>query len=207
MAGMNLLDMLMEAQGGGALGSIGKQFGLDDNQAGAAVKALLPALSSGLKRNAGSPQGLEALLNAVKSGNHDRYLDDPKAIEGPAVREEGNAILGHILGSKTVSREVAGRAATQTGIDAGLLKQLLPVLASMAMGSVAKQTKQPGMMDAITGAMGGGKSGRGGGLLGQLAGSLLGGGAKARQSNPLMGLLDADGDGSAMDDVFKLLNR
>ena len=207
MAGLNLLDMVMQAQNGSALGNIGRQFGLNDDQAGAAVRALLPALSSGLKRNAGSASGLESLLGAVQSGRHERYLDDPSAIADAGARDEGNAILGHLLGSKDVSREVAGRAASQTGLDIGVLKQMLPVLATMAMGSVGKQPRQPGMMDMITGAMG--KSGGGaGGLLGGLAGSLLGGGGRrASKGNPLLDLLDADGQGSAMDDIFDLLKR
>ncbi len=207
MAGLNLLDMVMQAQKGSALGNIGQQFGLNDDQAGAAVRALLPALSSGLKRNAGSAGGLESLLGAVKSGRHERYLDDPAAIADAGAGDEGNAILGHLLGSKDVSREVAGRAASQTGLDIGVLKQMLPVLATMAMGAVGKQTRQPGMMDMITGAMGK-SSGGAGGLLGGLAGSLLGGGGRrASQGNPLLDLLDADKEGSAMDDIFDLLKK
>ncbi len=206
MAGMNILQMLEQAQGGNAISNLGRQFGLDDNQASSAVKALLPALSSGLKRNAASPQGLEALLTAVQSGAHERYLDTPDALNEPAARDEGNAILGHLLGHKDVSRAAAAQAAAQTGIDSGILKQMLPLLAGMAMGGVAKQTRQPDIMSAITGAMSGAnQAGAGGGLLGQLAGAALGGKSKGRGANPLMNMLDADGDGSAMDDIFNML--
>ncbi len=210
MAGLNLLDMLAQAQGGSAIGNLGKQFGLDGAAANMAVKALLPAISSGMKRNAAQPDGLSSLLGALKKGNHQQYIDDASQFARPEARNEGNAILGHLLGSKQVSREVASRAAAQTGISDGVLKQMLPMVAAMAMGSLGKQTAQPGMMDMISGAMGasgGGKS-SGGGLLGSLAGSLLGGGRKAKPTaNPLAAMLDADGDGSMMDDVLDILSK
>ncbi len=205
MSGMNLLSMLAQAQGGNAIGNLGKQFGLEGPMAEMAVKALLPAISSGMKRNVAKPEGMSALLGALQKGNHQQYIDDPAQLARTEARTEGNAILGHILGSKQISREVATKAAKQTGISDSVLKQMLPMLATMAMGSLGKQTAQPGMMDMITGAMGGGSS-SGGGLLGSFVGSLLGGGRKAA-ANPLAAMLDADDDGSVMDDVFALLSK
>ncbi|PHR60565.1 MAG: hypothetical protein COA47_07320 [Robiginitomaculum sp.] len=209
MAGLNLLDMLAQAQGGSAIGNLGKQFGLDNAAASMAVKALLPAISSGMKRNIAQPDGLSSLLGALQKGNHQQYIDDASQFSQPEARNEGNAILGHLLGSKQVSREVASRAAAQTGISDSVLKQMLPMVAAMAMGSLGKQTAQPGMMDIITGAMGAAGGGRasGGGLLGSLAGSLFGGARKKTASNPLAAMLDADGDGSLMDDVFDMLSK
>lgn len=53
---------------------------------------------------------------------------------------EGNKILGHIFGSKDVSRNVAAAASKDTGIDAGLIKKALPLLASLAMGAMNKKS-------------------------------------------------------------------
>jgi len=44
--------------------------------------------------------------------------------------QDGNGILGHIFGSKDVSREVAARASAQSGVGADVLKKLLPIGAS-----------------------------------------------------------------------------
>ena len=52
---------------------------------------------------------------------------------------DGNAILGHILGSRDVSRAVATNAASATGIGPDVLKRMLPVVATLAMGALAKQ--------------------------------------------------------------------
>ena len=55
-------------------------------------------------------------------------------------RQDGNRILGHIFGSKDVSRNVAAAAAQDTGVDAGLIKKALPLLATLAMGAMSKKT-------------------------------------------------------------------
>ena len=73
----------------------------------------------------------------------------------PATVADGNAILGHILGSKDVSRSVAAQASQQTGIGSDLLKQMLPVVATMAMGYLSKQTasgnvQQEGLLGMLT---------------------------------------------------------
>lgn len=214
MSQMNLLDMILQAKNGQVAQNAGAQLGLDANQSQQAIAALLPAISSALKMNTSKPDGLGALLGTLQKGHHDRYLDDPDIYARPdEVRQDGNAILGHLFGSKDVSRAVAGRAAQQTGIGDDILKKLLPMVATMAMGSLSKQTREPSMAEQIAGlALGGGntrQSSGGGGLLGGLLGAALGGGqARTQQKAHQQGMgllgrmLDADGDGSSMDDIL-----
>ncbi len=179
---MNLLDTILSASGGGAMRGLAQSFGLDEGQASGALKALLPALSSGLKNNASSAGGLESLLGALAGGNHQRYLDDPGQLGQAGTVTDGNAILGHLLGSKDVSRRVASHASSQTGLPTDLLKKMLPVVASMAMGALSKNTAQKGIRSA--------SAAPGGDLMG-----LLG------------PMLDADGDGSVADDLLGLAGK
>ena len=44
----------------------------------------------------------------------------------------------HVLGSKDVSRQVATHAASETGLDSTVLKQMLPLVASLAMAALSK---------------------------------------------------------------------
>lgn len=215
MAGMNLMDMIMGAQGGDVVSKLGGQLGLDDTQTKSAVAALLPALSSGLKRNASQPGGLEALVGALQKGDHHKYLDEPERLGAPETIQDGNAILGHLLGSKDVSRAAASKASAQTGLSDCLMKQMLPMLATLAMGSLSKQNQDNNiagqLMGALSGQPQGGTQG-GGGLLGSVLGAVMGGGKKApaQGGSPLgqLGnLLDADGDGNAMDDIFDMLSK
>lgn len=173
---MNILDSIVGTGDGAAVQQLASQFGLKPEQASAAIGALMPAIAAGLKRNISTNEaGLEA---ALASGQHERYIDQPEVLGAPATTADGNAILGHIFGSKDVSRNVAAGAAAKTGIDPAVLKQMLPLLASLAMGALAKQKKGGGATGAAPS----------GGLAGML--------------EPL---LDRDRDGSIMDDVGGML--
>jgi hypothetical protein len=206
---MNLYEMISSAQGGQALANLGSQFGLTEEQTSSAIRQLLPAFSSGLKRNTATPDGLGALFGAINDGRHERYFDDGNIFADAAVRDDGNNILAHVLGSKDVSRVVADRAAEQTGIGADLLKQMLPYVASLIMGALFKEGRGP-LADILGGASGGTTGQPSDNPLGQLAEAILGGGEQgAPQSKPsvtdIFGtMLDADGDGSVMDDIFDM---
>lgn len=196
---MSLLNILMDAQGGKSVDAIAGQFGLDKAQARSAVAALVPALTGGMKRNAGESGGMESLLGALAGGQHDRYLDEPQLAASPQATQEGNAILGHVFGSKDVSREVASRASAQSGVGADILKKMLPVVASMVMGGLSKQA---GGGSPYTGGNDGGDLGSlvGGVLNSVMSGNGKSGGSKA--ADLLTSALDQDGDGSMIDDVL-----
>jgi len=48
---MNMMDMIMQAAGGNTAQQAGGQFGLSPQQSQQAIGALLPAISSAMKRN------------------------------------------------------------------------------------------------------------------------------------------------------------
>ena len=234
MSAMNLMQMLLDGDGQRSTMQAGQQVGLDPQQTKMAMGALLPALSGALKRQAADPNQLQGLMSALQKGNHDRYLEDPQMMSRPETVQDGNAILGHLFGSKDMSRAVASRASEQTGLDTGILKKLLPLAATMVMGSMGRQSRQPDMQSMLMGMaakqmMGGASRGGGGmgGGLGNMIGGILGGG---RPKTPRMGgmaapqapqagtrpggamgilnqMMDADGDGSAMDDLFEKFMR
>ena len=134
---MNILDSILAAQDGSAVKQMGQQLGLGDAQTMSVLSTLVPALAGGFQRNMQSPDGLDALMGALTNGQHAQYLENPTSLAGAA--GDGNSILGHILGSKDVSRDVAVRAAAQTGLDAGILKQALPLVAALMMAAMARQ--------------------------------------------------------------------
>ena len=208
---MNMLDMIGSAQGGHAVDNLGQQFGLSDKQAAAAIQALLPALSSGLKRNTATPDGLAGLLGALNRGDHARYYDDQKMFSESPVRDDGNRILGHVMGSKQVSRAAVERASEQTGIGTSILKQMLPYIAALVMAALAKEGRNP-LNDILGQILGGGA--KSGDPFGPLADVITGGGTpkSSPQGSPsaidIFGsMMDADGDGSAMDDIFDMITK
>ena len=137
---MNLFDMLAGAQGGNGIDALAKQFGLSQQQTQSAVEALMPAFSNAFRQNSADPYGLGGLLTALASGQHAKYAQDATRAFTPQGMAEGNGILGHLFGSKELSRAVAAQASQATGIGQDVLKQMLPAIASMLMGSLFKQT-------------------------------------------------------------------
>ena len=184
---MNILETILNAQGGAVAREAGRSVGLSPDQTSAALSAIVPALASGLHKNATQQGGLDALLGALSGGNHTRYIDQPSMLGAQETLTDGNGILGHILGSKDASRAVATQAAAQTGIGAEVLKQLLPIAATMVMGSLAKQYAGSSAMPSQPAGM---PTAAGGDIFGMLT-----------------PLLDVNRDGSIVDDVLKNVGK
>jgi len=182
---MNLLEALLGANGGAVPREIARELGVDERQAQSGLEQIVPALARGIQRNAASPGGLESLLGALESGGHDRYVDRPEDLSRRDSVAEGNAILGHILGSKEVSRNVAGRAARETGLDASLLEKMLPMVAAAAMGTLGKQASEDGTLGPLTG----------------------GAANAAGMAGVIESFLDADRDGAVLDDVLAMAKK
>jgi hypothetical protein len=180
---MDLLNSILNAQGGQAVDQLGAHLGLDRSQTTAAIQQLLPALAGGLSQNAAQPGGLENLMRALATGTHQQYVDDPSRLAQPSAIQDGNKILGHVLGSKEASRSVAAQAAASTGIGANVLERMLPMLASLAMGAMSQRGASQSWFD-------GASTAGGGGLLGMLA-----------------PMLDRNRDGSVTDDVLGMLGQ
>lgn len=171
-----LFDMVANAQNGNGIEALSRQFGLSEQQTQAALQALMPAFSQGLKRNASDPYGMANFMNAMANGQHAKYFEDAARANSPEGVAEGNGILGHLFGSKDLSRAVTGQAAQMTGIGQNILNQMLPVIASMVMGGLFKQST--GQMPGA-----GSGSGAGGGLLGQIMEQMMRGGTGGAASS------------------------
>ncbi|MGB5290597.1 MAG: DUF937 domain-containing protein [Lysobacterales bacterium] len=147
---MNLLDLLDSTGGQKSLGALAQNLGLDAAKANDLVSALAPALMGSLQKQTSSQDGLEGFKNALRNGKHQDYLNNPNSMSSPETVADGNNILGHIFGSKDVSRNVAAQAAKSTGIDPSLIKQALPLIASLAMGAMSKTSNEGQSLDNST---------------------------------------------------------
>lgn len=168
----DLINMVLGSNNHGAVEQIANQLNLDKQQTNSALEQILPALQQGMKQNVQNEGGLSSLLAALSSSQNQQYVDNPQQLAEPQAVDNGNAILGHLLGNKETSRQVASQAASKTGLDSGILKQLLPLAANMFMGSLAKESN--------TG---------------------------SNQEGFLQGMLDADNDGSVLDDVAGMASK
>jgi hypothetical protein len=110
---------------------------------------------------------------------------------GDCAIRRGNEVLGQIFGSRDVSRTVAQGASVRSGLDPGLLKKMLPMLAMMITGYMAWQQ----------GSSGTGPTASTGGLGGLLGGGSTGGSPGA---GGLASMLDMDGNGNPLDDILRM---
>ena len=181
----------------GGLQAMARELGVSESQAATGAAALLPAILGGFKKQAtgaGGAEGLGGLLGKLGGGS---LLDDVVSPQ-PTNIGKGNEVLGQIFGDKEVSRTVAQDAATKTGLDPSLLKKMLPMIAMLAAGYMAKQRGGAGHASA-----GGGL----GGVLGGMIGNMAGGAGRAPGGGGFGSMLDMDGDGNPLDDILRMAGR
>ncbi len=187
MAG--ILDLLNSDLGKTIVSGVAGSTGQDTQKTGSVLTMGLPVLMKAMQRNAATPQGAEGLMGAL-SGKHDgSILDNLGGLFGGGVQEEvtndGSKILGHILGNR--QRGVEQVIGQKAGIDAGSVGNILKVAAPILMGVLGKETRQNNVQQPsdLTGLLGG----------------MLGGSSNQQEQSFLEKILDADGDGSVIDDV------
>lgn len=190
---MQITDLL--AQTGGLI-SMARELGISDTQAVSGAAALIPAILGGFKKQAqAQPTGLEGLGGLLGRMGGGGLLDEVLAPK-PTDVSRGNDVLGQIFGSKDVSRTVAQNASSQSGLEPDVLKKMLPMLAMMVAGYMAKQ-RGTGTAARSAGA---------GGVLGGLLGGLLGK-RSAKNGGGLASMLDLNGDGNVLDDILRMSRR
>ena len=166
--------------------AIGQQLGLNEQQTRAAFEALAPVVAAGMRQSSQSGGGgLAEILGSLGGGSSQIYAEDASSFASPGARDDGNAILGQIFGSKDVSRGVAQQLSASSGIGESILKKLLPIVAAYVMSQIAAKAANGGLGDILGSILGGGQSapqrgqtqqgGGGGGGLGDILGSVLGG--------------------------------
>lgn len=139
----SIIDTLKAAQDGQLTANIAHQFDSPVDQTDAVIATVVEELADKIDQNTLSYGGLSELVRSIGDGQNETYLDNPEAIKRKEIRANGNAILGHILGSKHASRRLAAKTARKTEIDAKTIEDMLPVVATLMMGGLAKQTRGP----------------------------------------------------------------
>jgi hypothetical protein len=189
---MQMMEVLTQM---GGLQSMARDLGVSESQAAAGAEALLPAILGGFKKQAqAQPAGLEGLGGLLGQLGGGGLLDNVLGAE-PTQASRGDDVLGQIFGSRDVSRTVAQDAAGRSGLDPSLLKRMLPILAMLVAGYMAKQQG------------GGATTQDAGGGLGGLLGAVLGGqgaGAASPSGGGLASMLDMNRDGNPLDDILRM---
>lgn len=184
-----ILDLLGSDLGKTIINGVAGSTGQDTGKTSSVLTMALPVLMKAMERNAATPQGAEGLMGAL-SGKHDGSILDNlgdlfKGGVTPEVAQDGDKILGHVLGDRKQGVEQV--LSQKSGMDSGAVAQIMKVAAPLLMGVLGKQSRQQNVNSSSD--------------LGGLLGGLLGGNSAQKEQSFLESILDADGDGSVVDDV------
>lgn len=199
MANSNpLMDIIQSNISEGLIDQLAGQLGgADRQQTAIAASGIMNTLLQQLSRNAASPEGAQSLNNALERDHDGSILNDIVGMLGGQSQQAGMSralngagILNHILGDRQSG--VAQMVSQMSGMDQSKTGSLMTMLAPVLLGALGKTKRQQGL-DAS-------------GLA-----SLLNGAVTTQKQNQQSGemdlisrFLDADGDGSIMDDVANI---
>ena len=188
-----ILDVLNSELGKKVINGVSSSTGTDTGKTNSVLTMALPVLMKAMERNAASPEGADGLMKALTHKHDGHILDNLSGFFGGGVddhmKQDGEKILGHVLGQKQQGvQQVLGQKA---GLDSGAVGEILKVAAPILMSFLGKQAKQQNVTSQNE-------------VHNLIGGLLSGGSAKAEQSF-LEQVLDADGDGSVVDDVAGML--
>ncbi len=175
----NLYEIVQNAQGGQAVDNLAKRFNISPDEADAAVKALMPAISTAFLKRVGEPAAFGSILGAIGDTHHQEVFADRAAAESNQTMAKGEAAAQHLFGSTETSAAISQRAGGIAGLPVSLVQQMLPVIVSMVMGGLSKGLANQGW-GGIFGQL---ASAAGPGGIGAILGSLLGG-ASSAQAQP-----------------------
>lgn len=187
---MNLQEILGENLNQNTISSMSQMLGADEGSVGTAIQAALPVLIGALANNASQADGAQALDTALTNDHDGSILGDLIGFLGGASSGPGAGILGHIFGGQ---KETVEEGISQhSGLDLATVGKLLIMLAPIVMGALGKTKREQGL-DAS-------------GVADLLNNEHQ---ANASSGSPLLGmlgqLLDQNHDGSAVDDIFKMV--
>ncbi|MCB0593760.1 MAG: DUF937 domain-containing protein [Lewinellaceae bacterium] len=191
----NLMDLLQGSLTSGMVDQLSQQLGGADKQkTAAAASGIVTTLMGALAKNASTTEGAQSLNKALERDHDGSILDDVMGmLTGNAqVNNDrmlnGSGILNHVLGNKQSG--AVDMISKLSGLDSSKTGSLMTMLAPVIMGALGKAKQQQGLDMA--------------GIASLLSGTV----SAQQQQNPTMNLvtsfLDADGDGSIVDDVANM---
>ena len=183
----SITQLLLQQLAGGGLSQISKKIGADEQSTSSALSMAVPLLVSALAKNSSKPDGAQSLHQALEKDHDGSILNDLGSYLGNPESANGAGILGHVLGAQQPA--VAQGLAKNTGMKSDQIGQLLQIAAPILMGALGQKQKQQGLdTNGLSTLLGGEQQ-------------------QAQQAAPdmmstLNNMLDANGDGSALDEII-----
>ena len=193
----SVLDELRSHLSPDTVDQISRRIGADPQQTKAAIDGAVPLLLAALGKQAADPDRRSGLQQAIRDDHDGSIVDNLQAyldgqLSGRAT--DGQGIVNHVLGDQ--QQPAAQALAGKSGLDLSSIMSLLPLLAPIVMGMIGKKERSGGLsFDTITDVLGGDTQRAAGESpdLGDLLGSVLGGGQGNRAGQASGGINDVLG--------------
>ena len=184
----NILGAILSNFDDSALDVIGQQTGATPNQAKAALASAIPILMNALAKNSSTPDGAEALQNAINRDHDGSLLDNLGGFLINPDLGNGAGILRHVLGGK--QQNVVNYISADSGLNGASVGRLLEIAAPIVMGFLGRKNSAAG----------------GGGVIGSILNSYLNkeSNESPRSQGVINQILDRDNDGNVVDDIAEL---
>jgi hypothetical protein len=177
---------------------IASKLGIDEGEVNSAIKTLVPALVGGIQQNVQADDIDSSKLESdVAQQGASGLLDGGVSVD-QVDANQGDQFVARIFGgndSDAVASALAGGGAG----NSDLLKKLLPLLAPIVLAFIGKQlTKSSAPAEPQA-------QSAGGGGLGDVLGSILGGGGGGGGNNPLGSILGSVLGGNQGNEIGSIL--
>ncbi|MGI9230154.1 MAG: DUF937 domain-containing protein, partial [Methylocystis sp.] len=168
MADINRL--LSTAQEGQLATNLAQRFNLSEEEINKSIQALGLALAYGMDRAVEQPQNFEKIVQCLCASSNCCAHDHSEAAYGADSLARGQTAILSLFGSEAQTNEILQAASRQSGVSTQILRQLLPIIASVLFSGLSKSLNDQGLSGLLSKLI---NSGALGGLLEQLAGGQL----------------------------------
>jgi hypothetical protein len=145
---MNLVELILkQLLSGDVLGNLAGALGASTEDTKKAVSASIPAMLGGIGSLASKPEGAKKLWNSLKQVDDNIGTDWGGMLTGEKGNElakSGTSMLESVFGKGLLGALINGLGGFLGGKSA-LITKLLPMLAPMLMGTIARQVKSGGL--------------------------------------------------------------
>ena len=156
-----ILDIVLNAQNGGAAAAAGRLVGLSPEDAVAACRRLVPEIAGRARDKAETDQEAYAeLIDLIEDDSTAAVLDDPAALAAPESRADGESILTALYGAPDPAITGVGKAGA-----------MVPLIAVLTLAAIARRGRATMLGAANMPERGSGGSG----ILGAILSALLAG--------------------------------
>jgi hypothetical protein len=185
----SILELLSSDMGKQLISAASAKTGQSPKKTANVLSMVLPVILEAMRKNTATQQGAQSLNNALEGSRHDGsilnqlgdLLENKSADSN--LMNDGAGILNHVFGEnkQTVQRGIS----KVSGVDANSVAKIMQMAAPVIMGVLGNQKRKDNIDENG---------------LGDLLGSVMGKNTDHDRSL-ITTLLDADSDGSVIDDI------